>query len=145
MPRKATTNIFARGGTGERGRTVNAMITNYRQWAAMAEDRLRSALSAVGEEIIANGNELVPVEYGSLRDSGKYEVEDTSRGPRLLVGYGGKTTTPSPNTKGTDEVDYAVYVHEDLSLNHNVGQAKFLEDAVSQTDVDGIIASYMKE
>ncbi len=143
MPR-AKRSIFARGGTGQRGRTINAMITNYRAWSQLMQEDLRDALDAVGREIIDSTTPLVPVEYGSLRDSGKYEVQETNRGPRLEVGYGGKTQTPSPNTKGTDEVDYAVYVHEDLSLNHNVGQAKFLEEGVQQTDIEGIIAKHVR-
>lgn len=48
--------------------------------------------------------------------------------PSVLVGYGGETVVNSTNKP------YAVYVHEDLEAHHDIGQAKFLEEAPFTSD-----------
>lgn len=53
----------------------------------------------------------------------------------VLVGYG-----------GTEEVDYAIYVHEDLEARHPTGQAKFLEEApYSVEELAEIVSDSLKE
>jgi hypothetical protein len=59
---------------------------------------------------------LTPVDTGALRSSGQVDIP--SIGMRSVVTMGFHT-------------DYAIFVHEDLSAHHPVGQAKFLETAVN--------------
>lgn len=66
--------------------------------------------------IYKKSQELVPVETGALRDSAYTQVIETQTGEQGLVKY---------------ERPYAMYVHE-MPYIHEVGQAKYLEDAVMQ-------------
>lgn len=73
---------------------------------------------------------IVPVNTGQLRASGRVE-----RGPAgqdmaamAAIVYGG----PSGSGQGqTEEVNYAVAVHEDLYAYHKHGQAKYIETVVN--------------
>lgn len=52
----------------------------------------------------------------------------------VLVGYG-----------GTEEIDYAIYVHEDLEARHATGQAKFLEEApYSVEELADVVSNSLK-
>lgn len=63
----------------------------------------------------------VPVDTGALRDSGRIERPQASgREVTIAFGFGG------------GDVDYAVYVHEDLQATHTNGKAKYLEDPALQ-------------
>ena len=59
---------------------------------------------------------------GSLRDSGMVHPPE-HRGTRVSTRM----------TFGNDEVDYAVYVHEDLEAEHAIGQAKFMESVMNES------------
>lgn len=74
-------------------------------------------LNDAAERVLAASQELVPVDTGALRASGTVILaHETENGEiRAGVSYGG------------DAKLYAVLVHEDLSLHHEAGQAKFLE------------------
>lgn len=67
--------------------------------------------------VIARANaDFVPIDQGDLRDTGRVEeVEGTADGFWVRLAY------------GSDEVDYAVIVHEDLEARHEHGSAKYLE------------------
>lgn len=60
--------------------------------------------------------DYVPVDTGALRASGFVEPPTpTHTGASITLGFGGPSAP------------YAVYVHEDLTKRHPVGQAKYLE------------------
>lgn len=85
------------------------------------------ALNEVAEETMTASKELVPVQYGVLKGSGKVS----------------ETATPSSlKTQLTYGTEYAVYVHEipppplkspkGRSATHRVGQWKYLETPVKR-------------
>lgn len=77
---------------------------------------LASAMVVEQEKVMAQAKGLTPVDKGPLRASGTVLPPEVS-GTTITVasGFGGAAK------------DYALTQHEDLTLNHTVGQAKFLE------------------
>lgn len=69
----------------------------------------------------------VPVDTGSLRDSGK--IERTANGYKVIFGTGKNRKTGKP-------IDYATIVHEDEDAFHEIGNAKYLEMAAYFVSVD---------
>lgn len=61
--------------------------------------------------------EKVPVDEGNLKGS---HYSRTQMGRKASVGEVGCTA------------EYAIYVHEDLEAHHPIGEAKFLENAISE-------------
>lgn len=84
----------------------------------MAEERVRMAFNHAvvleGERIMAESKGECPVDTGALRASGNVSQEEEGT---VTLGY---------------PLDYAVYVHENLSAIHPTGKAKFLEDPVNR-------------
>lgn len=72
-----------------------------------------------------------PIEYGTLRQS-------------LQVTPG---TPADPTSSLATSLDYAIYVHEDLTARHPEGEAKFMEKGVAAAAVDNeaIGAQAMRE
>jgi hypothetical protein len=74
------------------------------------------ALYQEAEAIMTQAKMLTPVDTGALRASGHVRRPVVSaQSVSVTLGFGG---TAAP---------YAVYVHEDLTKRHPVGQAKYLE------------------
>lgn len=70
------------------------------------------------EQVITDGKQRTPVDTGTLRGSGTVLPPNVSgTGVEVIAGFGGAAS------------EYAIYVHEDLTANHPVGQSKFLESA----------------
>lgn len=92
--------------------------------------RLQEKLVEQGTEIIREAKTLCPVETGALRASGRVELlaaSNTSFGVNLSFGGEAGSGNVDGESNATD-VDYAVIVHEDMTMRHpNGGQAKFLE------------------
>jgi hypothetical protein len=85
---------------------------------AAAQDGLREA----GKEILARSNELAPHLTGETEDTGFVAVDDLT----LQVGYSSLV---------------ALLQHESLEYEHpRGGEWKFLESALNEVDVTGIIA-----
>jgi len=87
--------------------------SNLPKVMGMFEQNKRKALDAVGLEISGRAKEITPVEFGRLKSSITWQKRDTS----VDIGT---------------NVEYAVYVHENLDARHNVGEAKYLEKAVTR-------------
>lgn len=87
------------------------------------------------EEILGNSMAEVPKQTYTLLMSAFYEVTRRSdvSGYRYegVVGYGGNGDPVNPRT-GRRASSYMVEVHEDLSVVHPTGKAKFLEDPVRE-------------
>lgn len=86
------------------------------------------AVKAGGDHILDVSNEHVPLEHGTLRDSGKV----TQDGPTATISYG---------------TAYAVVEHERTDLKHDHGRtAKFLEKALTgeKGRVGQIIADHIR-
>lgn len=84
--------------------------------------------------IMEESSDLCPVDTGTLKSS-QYVID---LGDRIEFGYGGPNDKVREKTfvdRASGEViieceyvsDYAATVHEDLLVEHKVGQAKFLE------------------
>lgn len=75
---------------------------------------------------------LVPVDTGALKRSGVIEQVDK--------GFKIKYHSENPN----NGYNYAVIQHENMSFNHRVGQAKYLEDAI-KNNMEEIENAIVKE
>src|SRR4051812_8239775 len=78
---------------------------------------LVGAIYREAERIMTMAKMLTPVDTGNLRASGRVEgpIEVSNHGATFVLAYGGAA------------LDYALRVHEDLTMHHDVGQAEFLE------------------
>lgn len=113
----------------------------------------KKATIAACEEILANSKEQVPKDTLTLLNSAFYEVRrrtDTAATTYVYegtVGYGGNGDPINPRT-GKRASTYMVEVHEDLSVVHRNGKAKFLEDPVreyAQANFNRTVFKYAKE
>jgi hypothetical protein len=89
-----------------------------RQAGPLALTALTAAAVQEQEQVITDAKTRTPVDTGTLRGSGTVlppKVSGTQ--VEVTAGFGGAAS------------DYAIYVHEDLTKNHPVGGAKFLEGA----------------
>lgn len=103
---------------------LDALIGKLEGKADKVARAVLDALYQEGEELMAEAKRLTPVDTGTLRSSGHVRLpEVTDDGAFVEVGFGG----PAGAGGNAEDVGYAVYVHEDLTARHVVGQAKFLE------------------
>lgn len=75
---------------------------------------------------------LVPVDTGALKRSG--QIEEVDSGMKM------KYHSENP----INGYNYAPIQHENLTFNHRVGQAKYLENAVKE-NMDSIINAIVEE
>ena len=100
-------------------------------------DGTKKATTAACQEILGNSMAEVPKDTYTLLMSAFYEVSrrtDTSASAyayEAIIGYGGNGDPVNPKT-GRRASSYMVEVHEDLSVYHPTGKAKFLEDPVRE-------------
>ena len=90
-------------------------------------------MEAVGEAVTAETiyelgltQEQVPVLTGQLQLSGRVEAADEGFEIANAIAYGG----PAGSGSNTENVDYALVVHEDLEAHHPHGNAKYVENVV---------------
>lgn len=97
---------------------------------AAARAALAEGLSLAAERVRAVAVPRTPLEYGDLRSS-LTVVPATERDLASAV---------------VSDLPYAVKQHEDLSLRHDDGQAKYLESAAldSARDVEQIVAGAVR-
>lgn len=91
---------------------------NLQLLAATIPIAAAAALNAVAEETMTDAKNRTPVEFGTLKRSGKVEQHAKPNDLSAVLSFG---------------TEYAVYVHERTNLRHRVGEAKFLERAVAFT------------
>jgi hypothetical protein len=79
-----------------------------------------AALYQAGSIIMTEAKERAPLDIGTLRNSG-YVTLPRRQGDDVMVeaGFGGAAKA------------YAVIQHEELSYRHEVGEAKYLENAIN--------------
>ena len=92
-------------------KNLNKVLNNLTKEVSSRVDSIKEDNLKLAEEILEEAKRLCPVDTGELRDSGRvvkvdkaYKVEFTAK--------------------------YAVYVHENLSIKHERGQAQFLTQAI---------------
>jgi len=84
-----------------------------------------TALYQAGSIIMTEAKKRAPLDVGTLRNSGYVTLPTTSSdGTFVEVGFGGAAKA------------YAVKQHEELSYNHEVGEAKYLERAISAKEAE---------
>lgn len=92
----------------------------------------KKATQAAMEEIQADSLSRVPRDTETLASSAYHEVYGSSRvGFVGVVGYGGHGDPINPKN-GKPASSYMIEVHEDLEAYHKIGEAKFLENAVRE-------------
>jgi hypothetical protein len=84
-----------------------------------AKSELKRVMHAIALPLFERTQELVPVEKGDLKASGRISIRVGNKQLTLSIKY------------GNDQVLYAARQHEDLTLKHpNGGQAKYVESVV---------------
>lgn len=114
---------------------LHEFVRDLRDYTRRVEQAVEAALYIEGEQLIADSKPLVPVDEGTLRSSGHAQLpEKDSAGDIVVeVGYGGPAGSGNQgNETNSEDVGYAVYVHEDMSAHHTVGQAKYLEQPFNE-------------
>lgn len=107
------------------GKSVTALLN---QFAEHAEADLGAILYTEAAGVIAQSQGLVPVDTGTLANSG-YVAEPVRDGSKVRVdlGFGGPAAKINPKT-GESSEGYALHVHEDLESFHpSGGIALYLE------------------
>jgi hypothetical protein len=104
--------------------TVTGVEAILRKLARAPQAFLGVAESAVRSELEVEATESqrrTPVDTGSLRASHTVEV------------YADRRDVTGTITVGGPSAPYALYVHENLDAHHDVGQAKFLESTLAES------------
>jgi hypothetical protein len=96
------------------------MIKRFRNIANNLPGEAKRALYEEAQVIMIDAKRMTPVEYGTLKGSGRVATPVVNaREISVQLSFGGPAA------------GYAIYVHENLQANHpRGGQAKFLETAV---------------
>lgn len=108
---------------------AKAKLTNFARKFPL---QVAAALSDEADEIMTESKSEVPIDTGSLKDSG-FVDPPTISGNNISVklGYGGKHVQVNPKT-GQLTTIYAIIVHEDTQTNHARGKAKYLIDPINR-------------
>jgi len=91
---------------------LDKVVAALGQMSSAVRSEAARELNDTSEEIMTASKEMVPVDTGRLRSTGHVAEYATPRDLGTVLAYG---------------TDYAIYVHENLSVHHPTGQAKFLE------------------
>jgi hypothetical protein len=98
---------------------VTQVVARLGEEALRHRERAARALYAVAHEIRTESMRRTPVDTGALRSTHMVtEPEWSGNVVEVSIGVGGPAAP------------YAIYVHENLTARHTVGQAKFLESAL---------------
>ena len=87
------------------------------------------ALGRVAEPKLAEMQRRTPVETYALRDSGRMALGQSGNTASVIFLFGGDEYHRPDGTP----VDYGPYVHEDLTLHHPHGQAKFMSSVLNES------------
>lgn len=107
-----------------------------RAYAGRASKAARRGLFEGANAILTDAKKRCPVDLGNLKGSGyATQPEATADGVRVQVGFGGPATP------------YALRQHEELGWHHDVGEAKYLENAVDAkgSEVPRLVAQRVAE
>lgn len=126
-------------------------------WAGMdVELKLSKAIQLglleAGHDVMMDALPRTPLDEGPLRESCQLLINGATMSVGQNDGIPDRIASPNvlePTARhlmvvGYD-TPYALRQHEELSYNHSVGEAKFLENAFNAIDVKGVIASKMSE
>lgn len=91
-------------------------------------EAVASALYVAAGVVMTEAKQRAPVDLGPLRNSGYVTLPEASSAPQVELGFGGAAK------------EYALIQHERLEFKHEVGEAKYLENAINATPIARIIA-----
>lgn len=117
-------------------------LREYLRGLRARPDRIKQATKAAlyqeAEELMTAAKRLTPVDEGNLRASGHVQLPvESATGVSVTLGFGGPAGAGNVGGEAnTADVGYAVYVHEDLTARHPVGQAKYLEQPLTERRED---------
>ncbi len=114
---------------------LDKLFRRYKDSPRKVAKGVKGALFEEGNELITEAKQLVPVDEGVLKSSGFSNVPEQSGGRDKFiveVGFGGPAGSGNQGDSNKEDVGYAVRVHEDLTSQHTVGQAKYLEQPFNQ-------------
>ena len=107
------------------GSSIDETVRAIDRWGLRLVDALPPALFRRGEAVMKRAKDLTPVDTGTLRNSGTVnQPEIEGNQVSVTIGFGGAAAP------------YAVFVHEDMTKRHPVGQAKFLEEPLREEERD---------
>jgi hypothetical protein len=86
-----------------------------------------AAMYVAGNVVMTEAKQRAPIDLGILRASGYVTLPKAGSSPVVEVGFGGAAE------------QYALIQHERTEFRHEVGEAKYLENAINATDIKGII------
>ena len=92
--------------------------SRFSKRAARSKTVFKKAAKKAAQIVLADAVSLAPIDTGALRASGRITEVAGGETPLFDIQFGG------------DKAPYAVFVHEDLTVQHKTGQAKFLETAL---------------
>lgn len=98
---------------------TDKLIAALRRAGDLAPEAMQAAMVDEMDTIIEDAKRRAPVDTGTMRASG-VTLPPSKRGSQIVVegGFGGAAS------------DYVIVQHEDTSLRHTHGEAKFLEKPV---------------
>jgi|SRR5579864_2376944 len=97
---------------------LDEMKARLTQAATSAHAQLRTAVETEANRLLEEAKARVPVESGTLRDSGTVTMTETGTKVTATIAF---------------DTPYATYIHEDLELQHeHGGQAKYLESVLNE-------------
>lgn len=127
----------SKGGRGSQGAANQDLERAMATITGNIRKQVTEALNDLGQMIKEDSQELCPVDTGALRESAFHLVRPGKKRSELIlvVGY----------AKG-GQPDYAVKVHEDTSVYHNPGQAKFLSTVMNyyEPQIEKMIADAVR-
>lgn len=113
---------------------MDDFVSNMRDVSRIVPEKGPKSLTELGIIIMGKAQDNTPVKTGNLRSTGTVhpvEIKDDEVSVTLSF--------------GSEDVDYAKVVHEDLEARHTNGSAKFLEKAIVESEeyALGVIAHEM--
>lgn len=104
---------------------MEALLASLDGLRGRAEVNIPKILYRIGEQIMTEAKRQTPVDTGNLRASGHVtQPQWVNTWCHVTLGFGGPAGAGAGQTK---PVGYAVFVHENLTARHPVGNAKYLE------------------
>lgn len=135
--------VYGYSGAGMTVEVVNLdrVLMAFGDLADQLSDAAQEAADKEAKAIFPKTQHRVPWYRGQLHASGRVEEAENDVGERAaVIAYGG----PAGAGRNTEDVDYALIVHEDLQAHHLFGRsAKYVEGPVREELESGRSAERM--
>lgn len=122
---------MARAGRMSLDIQFNDVLKNLEASISRVQRGTKKATIAACEEIKTLSLAQVPRSTNNLADAFDYQIHGSYANFTAELGYG-ITKDPVNSRTGQRASQYMVKEHEDLTLHHEQGKAKFLEDPIKE-------------